>query len=173
MLASRTQLTAVLFVGGLTLASCGGAGGTSSVTPLAQPMQTAGGHNESSPAGSMPIVVATGLENPRGIRLRPRRPALRCGRRIGRLPIDCGPLPPSSSSGWTVSWRVHGAHFGGRRNDGRACDVCPASSVESDCVWLRRFRERRRGRHVLEWHAVCAYSGSRVFARLGRDVQQH
>ncbi len=67
MLASRTQLTAVLFVGGLTVASCGGASGTSPVTPLAQPMQTAGGHNESSPAGSMPIVVATGLENPRGI----------------------------------------------------------------------------------------------------------
>lgn len=41
MLVSRARLIAALFVGGLSLASCGGAGGTSPVTPLAQSMQAA------------------------------------------------------------------------------------------------------------------------------------
>ncbi len=41
MLVSRTRFVPAVLAGGLSLASCGGAGGTSPVTPLAQSMQTA------------------------------------------------------------------------------------------------------------------------------------
>jgi hypothetical protein len=63
MLTFRIRFFATLFLGGLSLNSCAGGGGTPSMTPLAQPMQT-------TPEAKI-AVVATGLENPRGIEFGP------------------------------------------------------------------------------------------------------
>ena len=72
MLASRTRFIPAVLAGGLSLASCGGAGGTSPTTPLAQSMQTDNGWaGKTSPPALAPTVVATGLENPRGIKFGP------------------------------------------------------------------------------------------------------
>ncbi len=80
---SHTRLIAVAFAGSLSLASCGG-GASSSMTPIAQSALTDGGHNgnatppDNAWARQMPsppsmgfTVVATGLENPRGIEFGP------------------------------------------------------------------------------------------------------
>ncbi len=114
-----------------------------------------------TPLGTEFAVVATGLENPRGIEFGPDgRSTLRKG--VGRFSIDGGPMPPSCGSGRTVHWRILGAHFSGRRNDGQAHHDRPPSSVKSDCACGRRFRERRRGRYVLERHVVCAHRRRRM-----------
>jgi hypothetical protein len=63
MLTSRTRLIATAFLGSLSLASCGGGGGAPPMTPLARPLF-------SSPEAKV-AVVATGLENPRGIAFGP------------------------------------------------------------------------------------------------------
>lgn len=63
MLAFRIPFFAAIFLCGLSLASCGGGGNTSPMTPLAQSMQTA-------PETKI-AVVATGLQNPRGIEFGP------------------------------------------------------------------------------------------------------
>jgi hypothetical protein len=64
MVAFYTRFFATIFVGALSLAACGGGGGgTSPMTPLSQSVQTA--------LGTKFAVVATGLENPRGIEFGP------------------------------------------------------------------------------------------------------
>jgi len=79
---SHIRLIAATFAGSLSLASCGG-GGSSPITPLAQSAQTGGGHNgidipldndwvRKAPSPLLtPTVVATKLENPRGIEFGP------------------------------------------------------------------------------------------------------
>ncbi len=69
MLASRARLIAALFVGGLSLASCGGAGGASP-NGNAIPLDNSSVRKISPPTPAF-TVVATGLENPRGITFGP------------------------------------------------------------------------------------------------------
>ena len=70
MLSAHTRLVAATIVGSLSLASCGG--GSSSMTPSDQsmsPYRGVGAHGAATVP--TPVVVATGLENPRGIKFGP------------------------------------------------------------------------------------------------------